>query len=729
MTQAIRLPVVPIPGLAPDSLGNYLASLGLLRALTHKWPQVRIAWRGDVLQVVAGPATFNELLDELCRIAEQCAWSPYERKWLDAQKKSTKAKSGEELAQWRATASEQELSIFDAHAVTASRISFNPLLGKGGSAGNRDFSDGWKRAVEKLSGTPPSKPRKNETEAKKKKRLEKDCKIAEEFRAQRKTELQSWLNGKPVSWALEKLNAASWFSDANKLYNSGQRAYREGQMSPWAMALACEGLSFLAGSASKRMGAKARARGAFPFVTHALAPRGQGDVGHDVAEFWAPIWDHPMTVQEARTLVARGRAEIFGDGARTPAAFAGAILHRGVDAGIQEFRRFVLSRTTSANTFESRFEGSFCMPSERFQLVNDSQSHGLLVANVIDCVLSLVGRLPADRDQKGQPRFVGLRGPIEEASVAFAASPQGPEVARNMLDAVVASLDRVDRNRSFRAAKVQWKPLPIGWLPALFENEQPCVEARMAMALVSGFPESLPFTFYRFGVEWKYQRFQHAEQAPARWTWGPGELARILDTVLVRRTLDWETETKRDAGFVPARTGLPARLSDVHLWLEGDVDDDLLNRWLARLALFDWRQVPQEVRDLVVRDASEGGGNGALAVFGLLKPLFDLLPLSVRVNGSKRDLLERKSGARTPGLARYLANALRAGQTDVAVCMAAGRYAMAHTPLIRTDAPWRIADNGRLLSAMLFAVSCSSRSILIQSWLRPRCLTGETSHD
>ena len=222
-----------------------------------------------------------------------------------------------------------------------------------------------------------------------------------------------------------------------------------------------------------------------------------------------------------------------------------------------------------------------------------------------------------------------------------------------MLDAVVVSLDRIDRNRGFRAAKVQWKPLPIGWLPALFGNGHPPVEARLAMALVSGFPQSLPFTLYRFGVEWKYQCVQHPEQAPARWVWGPGELGRILGTVLVRRTLDWEAETKRDARFVPARTGLPARLSDVHRWLEGDTDDDLLNRWLARLALFDWRQVPQEVRDLAVRDASEVDSNGVLAVFGLLRPLFDLLPLSVGANGRTHDLLERQSGARTPALAPF----------------------------------------------------------------------------
>ena len=105
--------------------------------------------------------------------------------------------------------------------------------------------------------------------------------------------------------------------------------------------------------------------------------------------------------EELEPLIARGRAEIFGDGARTPAAFAGAILHRGVDAGIQEFRRFVLGRTTSANTFESRFEGSFRLPSESLLVVDDSQSHNYCgLPNVIDCVLGLVERFPGDRDQQ-----------------------------------------------------------------------------------------------------------------------------------------------------------------------------------------------------------------------------------------------------------------------------------------------------------------------------------------
>ena len=88
------LTAVALPGLRPDSLGNYLASLGLLRLLARKWPRVRAGWHDGTFHLVGGPATIDELLDELSEIAAKCAWTPYERGWADAQKKGTKAKSG-----------------------------------------------------------------------------------------------------------------------------------------------------------------------------------------------------------------------------------------------------------------------------------------------------------------------------------------------------------------------------------------------------------------------------------------------------------------------------------------------------------------------------------------------------------------------------------------------------------------------------------------------------------
>src|SRR5690606_20992927 len=85
------------------------------------------------------------------------------------------------------------------------------------------------------------------------------------------------------------------------------------------------------------------------------------------AEIWIPLWGRPMSFAEVNTLFSRGRAELHGRAAVTPAAFATAIRKRGVDAGVSSFCRFTLGRTTSENTFESRLEARFYLGASSWQ--------------------------------------------------------------------------------------------------------------------------------------------------------------------------------------------------------------------------------------------------------------------------------------------------------------------------------------------------------------------------
>ena len=765
-----RLRAIPISGLSPDSLGNYLASLGLLRLLVSKWPSVRMAWHDDVLHVLGGPPALSDLLDEIVLVATNRGWTAYERGWAAAQKKSTKAKSGQALAIWQASAEEAELEMLASHAVAASRVSFNPLLGSGGNAGKRDFAVGWKQAVDALAGSGSEAKKRTIRKAKRNANATEGSSPSDTD--QRRAELEALLLGRPTAWLMEKLNAASWFSDANKLYNSGQSPYREGRLSPWLMALACEGLTFLAGGASRRLGARARSVGAFPFVTRAAAPEVAGEAGRNLGEVWAPVWERPMTLPEVRALFARGRAELRGRGVLTPSAFATAIMRRGVDAGISEFRRFTLGRTTSANTFEPRFEGAFRLPAvdDAGPTSTFSAAPAIGVATALERVHGLIERLPPDRKVGQRWRVTGLRGPMEAATLRLAGAPHSSEAARAVLDAAV---DRVDRNRSFREARVSWEPLPIEWLPSLFADEQPETEARLALALVSGFPSSRPLTLYRFGVEWSYGRFEHAERAPARWVWGPGDLPRVLSVVLARRTLDWEKarkEQRRDED--PVRVMMPATCLHISRWLDGAVDERLLAKWISRLALFDWRKVralaqpspdrsgadgrpsrntrarTRSARQSPDRSGADGfrawrarvwpppaqqspdrsGADGALCLFGLFQPLFDRHPLLVRDVSSKRDLLDPKSGARTPAAARTLVGLLRAGHIDAAVRLASSRYASAGTYLARTRSPWSVGEPERLLASILFPIPDRERAALNERWLRPRRRQGDEAH-
>jgi CRISPR-associated protein Csx17 len=677
-----RLPVLALPGLSPDSLGNYLASLGLLRVLCRRWPSTRIAWRDEVLQVVGGPLTLDELLDEMVRIAgTQCdsdvskrEWTQYDKAWSAAQKSSTKAKSGVPLALWQAEAQESQLQFFAAHAVPHARVSFNPLLGSGGNAGRRDFASGWKQAVDALAAAPKA--------AKGRRKMQAETSAGSSAPLdERRDALQAFLLARPVTWMVEKLAAGSWFSEATKLYNSGQSAAREGQISPWAMVLACEGLAFIAGGASRRLGSRsARTVGAFPFVTQPVAPETAGAAGRILGEIWAPLWTRPMSLAETGTLFSRGRAELRGRGALTPAAFATAIRKRGIDGGVSEFRRFTLGRTTSDKTFEPRFEASFSL---------DTGAGAMNAAfTALERVTALIEQRSFPRDRKvGQRwRFEGLRGPIEAALLDFAAEPSSSEAGIALLDAIVSALDRIDRNRSFREGKVRWEPLPLEWLPSLFGDEQPSVEARLALSLVSAFSVTHPFATYRFGVDWKYgpiyANYTHTERPPARWVWGPGDLARVLGAVLVRRLLDQASDAGKPQR---ARAPLPATVAQVRLWFAGDLDESLFSAWLSRLALFDWRKVPQEVRALIGQEPQIPRADGELALLGLMQPLVDQRALVIQ-DLSPDDLLSDATGARTTEAARSLVTLIRAGNLDAALRLASSRYAMAGARLASFDA-------------------------------------------
>lgn len=430
-----------------------------------------------------------------------------------------------------------------------------------------------------------------------------------------------------------------------------------------------------------------------------------------------------MTVPEARTLFRRGRAELGDRAAQTPAAFASAVLQRGVDAGVAEFRRFVLGWTTAPDYVEPRFEGTVASPTE-------GSADASALARTLDRVTALIEQRGFPQDGK---RFVGLRGPIEAALLDVAARPNSPEAGIALLDAVVRALDRIDRNRSFREGKVRWEPLPLAWLPSLFADEQPGVEARLALALVSAFPTSLPFAAFRFGVEWareqngKYEYdwttqprwFEHSKVAPARWVWRPGELTRVLAEVLWRRLLEEArrdtTATQRPRGRAP----LPATAAQIRQWLAGDLDESLLSAWLSRLALFDWRKVPPEVGALVSRHDSTHAIDGEMALLGLLQPLIDRRPLIIR-DLSPDDLLAEETGARTTETARSLVALIRAGNFDGVFRIATSRYAMAGARIATFDVSFAMHHPDRLAAALLIPLSNRERTTLFTRWLRPR---------
>ncbi len=686
------LPVVPLKGLNADSLGVYLASLGLFSLVSREWPTVRACWRDASLCLVGGPVALDEIVEFVSEIGERNDWTRYERPWDAHKRRDVEKKTSRLTAVQRALRIEERLlPLFGAQLALDTRVRMNPLLGTGGNAGRREFDRGWREAVACIESPPRGQSRDS---------LNRDAK--------------AFLDGGSCA-CLRDFNAGSWFGTANKIYNHGTRSpSRKGEVTPWAMALACEGLPYFSGSVSRQFGSRRQPKGAFPFVTTAMAPRGEGEAGSIEAEVWAPIWDRPMTDSELRWLFLRGRAEIDGRGATSSSSFAVGVASRGVDAGVTEFRRFLLVHTTSAQTFESRLAGVVSVPK--------AKPDGA-ITSAIHAVVKFCDELPEDRKVGGRGRFAGLRGPLEQALVEFAAAKVEQletERAWALVDAMFETLVKIDRNLTLRSRNIRFQLLPSGWAANLFDSERPGREIRLALALCSLGGDAVlpPFLAHRIGVRKKRcgSRWEFPKSPPAHRVWSDEDLAGNLCTIAERRVMD---ALRNGVSDPPFRAAIRVDIDDVFSWLSGDVDEEQLRLWLDRLCVFDWsgeagREIARKLQRNFPRCVPPAV-DGTIALYGLFRPLAsDWLFQQVVHEGGVR--IEGRSTLSSLG--RVIAM-LRHGDVNAATEVASTAYRSAGVALAGFDALPDGCDPDRLLAALMIPVRDEQNLSIFRRWRRP----------
>lgn len=603
------LPVIRLAGLHLDTLGHYFASLGLLRLSACEWPTIKGCWRDGVFCLVGGPDNFVELESFLLEVGSKNKWTPYWQGWADAQKQDTKNKTARNLALWRSTEAEETDAVFVlSHIATAERLSFNPVFGTGGNAGKRNYSKGWKKAqeaVEEKIPTSGSKKKKEKQASKQISLIQSNNEPIKEIPITAKQDITSFLNNGPCS-LLSDYGAACWFSAANKIYNfNPDKPYRDGQITPWAMLLACEAFPLLVGATSRQIGAQRHGTGAFPFVTQGVAPENEKETGTVKGEFWAPVWSQPLSLPEVAALFNRGRAEVNGRGAITSAAFASAIIQKGTDAGLSEFRRFSLLHTTSAQTFESRLASVHPL-----NMAADTAQ-----ANAVSRIIRFRELLPREYKQGNSWRYRGLQGPIDNGLVRLAAAGNNDELrvdfSWQLLDAVFFSLEKTANNKTYREREPALELLPVSWVISLLKNtHEITTELKIALALATLKPDtpskttgneskndpSAPLIAYRVGVvpAWKknWRAIKIAKNTPQRVGWSQRDLADNLCAILHRR-IAVESDANREPQC-NAQLSLP--LADILSFLNKETDDALIVRWLNRFMLFDWHFIAQEER-------------------------------------------------------------------------------------------------------------------------------------
>jgi len=654
-------------GINTDSLGHYLCGLGLLSAVSRKWPSVRAAWRSGHLVLLGEGLTLDQIKHYL-----MSEWQPtsYERWWdkpfkddRDARKKGKPAMS---LRRARGDKPVDYLRSLDATVVYVDRPITNPLFGDlaGQLGAQRDFARVYRACTQFLTVV-----RKGEFEET---GIPND--LIRYLKAFQKRQdchdlLAAWLNETLLGASVDEIppigSTGTWFLYANKTFNTGQQWFRKGRLSPWSFLLALEGALLLVGGINRRLTARSRPYAVFPFICEPSQPVTAGEVGAFKAEFWAPLWGNPATLTEVRTLFQRGLARLGGRAAQEPYEFAVAARAAGVDAGVTEFVRFELRQTTSSQVYEAiprqriRVEPQPAPTEPTSQIPSDAD----LLMQLIES--RWLDRLPYEpRDSRQRGKFAGLRGPVEAAIIDVSEQPDDSERWKNLLTLLARTQLRIDRNRSFRDRCIPLRMLHPGWFYRAWPKSIPA-EVQIAQSIASvGSSLDYPLLFNVYGVDRDGTgRLIFPKSRPQRAVWHHGDPLRVLADVVHRRLID---VNPTDSVPLDASCRCPQNL--VSWFLTGMLDVEKIARWVPPLALIDWSQ-SQDLSEIQA-DRRCPPPDGRVLLHALFRPFFHPGPVWINQN----EVLFPKDRQPHAGLARRLFHLLCYGWIDEAIQAARNAY-------------------------------------------------------
>jgi CRISPR-associated protein Csx17 len=334
---------------------------------------------------------------------------------------------------------------------------------------------------------------------------------------------------------------------------------------PWDLILAIEGSLMLAGAATRRLESRDSSTLAFPFHARAAvaASLADGEDGH--GELWLPRWTQASGFREVRGLFAEGRAKTTTGTAATGLDFARSVAGLGVDRGLSEFVRFSLQARNGKNYFAA--------PLGRF---STGEVHAARLLDTLDDWF-----VPFRRKTSGSgvPTAVAIGSRRLEAAMFEA-------VSTGALGAVLIRLGQAEealsRSPSFaRAAFLgPLRRLPSAWAGSI---EDGSVEQRLAAALA-----------LRPGMR---RRLLPLDRSGGSFGRGdePGyvfvdrPLIENLQALLLREDVEGQQQ-----GEGPAEESRRAgcSLTDIADFIDGRVDDVMVERWLRALILIEGGLMP-----------------------------------------------------------------------------------------------------------------------------------------
>ena len=463
------------------------------------------------------------------------------------------------LAQCRARFPDEALDWLDAtYVLTADGSKFPPLLGTGGNDGRLEFSNNFMQNVVLALNLEPR--RRGATI------------ITNQLAA------AIFNEGSP-----ELVKRSSGFYNPGSVGGANSSAGFDGDSltNPWDYVLMFEGALLFGGATARRLSTQSSSKAVFPFtVDNSAAGYGTSTDseygGAARAEFWAPMWEHPTSLNELEHLVSEGRAQLGRRQVSNGTNFARAVAGLGTERGVAQFQRYgFLVRNGLAY---------LAAPLGRFHVRGDqdiARKTNLLFD--LDPWLEGLRRRVAERNAPSGLGTVLRR--IDQAIIEFCQRGQERDL-QNVLIAL-GHAEQWLATSSLRKATYPVAPLDSLSRKWLSHADDPTPEFRLARSLASILPglkdgqvhvgpirENLEPVKSHQRTEWK--------EGSTSFVWTSGDALSNLLAVLERRVLEGRMQ---GLGRPPLTAAYSTNVDDIAAFLHGGVDTQRMADLVLPLSL------------------------------------------------------------------------------------------------------------------------------------------------
>ena len=481
---------------------------------------------------------------------------------------------------------------------------FPPLLGTGGNDGNLDFTNKFMQSLGELFDMNSGEPK-------------------EEHRA---ALLQSLFAANAPGSLTTKAKIGQFFPGWAGGVNTTSGFEGKATVNLWDFVLMLEGSLVFASASVKRLGDHS-GKLAYPFCVQQSSAGYASASGSDEAdsrpEMWMPLWNQPTTLSELLAVFGEGRAQVGRRAVRTGVDFARAAVTVGVDRGIAQFQRYGFQVRNGKSYFATPLD---CIK------VQQNPKANLLSEIDFDLWLS---KLRDKAGPKAKQVPASITRPLRHIeSRIFDLCKEGtPQRLQNLLIAL-GQCERALSNSLKWTLEAGIRPLAGTLSPNwLREANTDTPEFRLARSLASTsvmFDKNKDFAFVQYlerlkepskpgkkGFDWNKKKehdpdVQWSRKNPV------GNLNEVFSRQLVKIT-------KSNLGEFPAVYAAPAPLGDVVAFIEGRVDDALIEKLVWGLSLIHY---DSPSRDPSSQSQSEGNTAKANrselppAIYSLMKLCF-----------------------------------------------------------------------------------------------------------